>query len=803
MKFWRISVSVLFISFTGLAYEITLTRIFSLGQWHNFAYMIISMAMLGFAGAGTVLAMISADGDQRRRLFQLFAGLTVPLIPVCFIVSQYIPFETYELTTQPVQLLYLTVLYLLLSVPFFTISAVIALSFQLVSDRIGAVYCSNLIGSGMGALFSALLLYLVSPPQLIYWLMVPAVLSFFLAFIRSPVSMMAWFALIVVLGSGVWITGIQDVRLSQYKPLSQVMRMPNSTILGRRYSPLSLVTAVQSPRIRQSPGQISGLPGSTGQPMPDQVGLYPDGSGPTVVNRADSPANLERFSYLNYVTGTLPFELRDYSSALILGSGGGTAVWKALYHGVDDVTAVEVDPSIHGFMTDELAEYSGELYRKGPVRPVLEDPRGYLESVRERFDLIEIPLSNAPGASGGGVYSLSENYLFTVEGFELIIQRLDEKGGFLTTQWTNSPPRSTLKVLATVSEAARNQGFTNVQDHLIAVRSWNTVSVLFSKSPINKADNRKIRHFLRDRSFDAVHYPGMDSAPNQDYIESGSYSLKKLVKRLLKAPSEFYKDYLFNVRPARDNHPYFNHFFKWDSLGPILDQLGTRSLIFVDWGYLVLIVTLLQAIPIALFVVGLPFLSTPIRKLSLGSLALTGTYFSLLGLGFMLLEIAFIQVFMQYLHYPVYSVAVVLSAFLVFSGIGSFLSERILETERSVLLSLALFMIVAVSVAYQFGLSPFFSATSGWSVTIRVMVTLGLLAPLTIPLGVPFPVGLRTVSGISDDLIPFAWAYNGASSVLGAIVGLMLAVQYGFRFVIVASLVLYILAGVLLVLYNR
>lgn len=803
MRLRRLVVGLFLVSLTGLGYEIVLTRIFSLAEWYHFAYMIISMAMFGFAAAGTVFAVVPLASEKRiERLIVLVTGLLVVTLPVCYGLSQFVPYETLELINQPVQVVFLSVLYLLLSVPFFLVSAVLVLVLKVRSERVGLLYSANLLGSGVGALGAVSLMFYYPPSLIVYLLMLPPSASLFVFGVGNWADLLMVAGFLAFCFLTVLVTGVVEVKISPYKPLSSALRAPRARIVDTAYSPLSTVHALASPQMRESPGQISGYPFSRYGGLPEQIGLFIDGSGPTVINEADSPARLENFTYLDYVTGALPYKLRTPETVAVLGAGGGTGLWNALYHDAEEVLALEVDPGIVELMNDEFSEFSGHLYQRSDVKAIEADARGYMESHRRRYDLIQFSMTQSFSTASAGVHGLSESYLFTVEAFETYLERLTPNGMIAVTRWINTPPRGSLRMVATMIEAAREAGLPEPGEHLAAVRSWNTITIVLSRSPIREDQVDAVRSFSRTRSFDRVYHPGLAEESVNRFIRLREPVFYRATVDLLRNPELFYDRYVYSVRPTRDNRPYFNHYFKWDSIGDIVRQLGTRTVRFVNWGYLLLLLTLVQALPVSVLLLLIPFLTSG-ESYSPGTRFLSALYFVLIGLGFMFLEIAYLQIFMQFLSYPVYSVAVVLTGFLVFSGLGSYGSELVGNISAPTVLGGAIGVLVPVVLIYSLVLDAVFVEFVGLGDPGKITLALLLLLPLALPLGIPFPVGLRLASGSEDNVVPLAWAANGCGSVLGSVLAMVFAVHFGFQLVIGFGITLYVLAGSVLFLHER
>jgi hypothetical protein len=809
--------AVLLLSAAGLGYEVALTRILSIAEWHHFAYMIISVALLGFAASGTAIALL---GDRVRgrepALFRSGALLLMIALPGSHALAQVIPFETFELLVRPVQYAWLLLLYGVLSVPFFIVSSCIVFAFLLQRDRVARVYFANLLGSGLGAAAVIGLLFVAPPARVPLFLTAPVIAAYLLALAGTgkrgsdparPTAARWLGAGIVAIGLTAWI-GSPEIRVSPYKGLSYAMDLPDARILATSESPLSALTAVSSSMIRETPGQISGYPMAELGELPEQAGLYFDADAVTPVHRFDG--SLEPFAFLDYVTPALPYQVLDGPETLVVGSGGGTEVLNALYHGASHVTALEVDPRVLPLIEGPLGEISGGLYARPDVTPVVAEARGWLEAhPDQRFDLIQISLLDSFTASAAGVRALSESYLYTLEAVELYLARLSPGGTLALTRWLRTPPRDAIKMFATLVEAAERAGIGEPARHLAFARSWNTATLLLSRAPLSGEQVRAIRAWAEERGFDLSWLPGLGESEVNRFTVLAEPIYWEAASRVLadkEGRESFYDRYAFHVRPATDDRPYFFRFFKWASLPRLSDAMGGGATSIVEWGYLVLIATALQAIAAALLLVLVPLFAVSrwkrgrrgSERLGAGPVAL---YFAALGLAYLFLEIAFIQKLMLFLSHPVYAIAVVLSAFLVFSGFGSAVADTRMGGSRSggsseggvrgaairrpgTLVGVSVALIAVLVGLYVIFLPHLFSAGSGWVGPARALVSLVLLAPVAFLMGIPFPTGLQIVADERQPLVPWAWAVNGAASVIAPPLATLSAVHWGFTNVV-------------------
>ena len=785
--------AVFLISAVGIAYQVVLMRVLSIAQWHHFAYMIISIAMLGFGASGTLLTLIRSrlSGKEKQSFFVSLLLLTFSL-PLCYVWSQRIPFETFHLVTQGDQFGWLLALYTILAVPFFLVSTCITLAFFMAPRRVGRVYFTDLVGSGLGAAAVVGLLFLVPPEQLPYLLSLPLILLAGWMVFGMARPWKTLFGLSVGIGI-MWVgaQGFAPIRVSDYKTLSYTLQFPDAEIVASAQSPLSQIHVVRSRQIRETPGQLGNYPFARMGPLPEQAGLFFDAGSVSVVNRYDG--DTERFSYMDYVTPALAYRMVREPEVLVIGAGGGSDVWMALYHGAKHVTAVEVDPSVFRLIEQELADFSGGLYRRDDVTPVTAEGRGYLQSRGGSYGVIHIALLDAFNAAASGVYALSESYLYTREAVSLYMDHLTDDGVLAITRWLKTPARDAIKMFATLVEACEAAGYEDPGAHLAFIRSWNAGTLLLSRTPWTDEQLDEIRAFSQSRGFDIAWMPGVTEAEvNRFTILEEPVYYQAALAILSEERDRFYRDYLFDVRPATDDRPYFFQFFKWDTLRVLVRDMGFEWVPFVEWGYIALLATLVQGAVASVLFILLPLITLTRRAETRGARRWVVMYFTALGLAFMFLEIAFIQKFMLFLTYPIYAVAVVLTAFLVFSGCGAFLADR-WRGDRFPLVRAAVGGIVLLTLLYTALLPPLFSAWAGWPDAARVVVSFVLIAPLAFCMGIPFPSGLQLVSDRYAAMVPWAWGINGFASVMGASLATFTAIHFGFRILVWTAAAVYVL----------
>ena len=806
-------IAIALISAAALAYEILLMRLFSIILWHHFAYMIISLALLGYGASGAVLSFAQRAVERHfARLFCAAAAAFGVSAIGCFVLAQRVPFNPLEILWDPRQPAYLLAVYLLLALPFLCAGACVCMAFSSWRGMASRIYSFDILGAGAGSLAVMGLLFVLSPQDALKVIGALGFAAAALAWLecggprRWPAASLTALAGLTVLLPQAWVAPA----MSPYKALSQTLRIPEARVVGQRFSPLGLVSVVESARIplRHAPG----LSLNASAEPPPQLGVFIDGEGLSALTRFDG--RRDSLAHLDQITSALPYHLLRQPRVLVLGAGAGADVLQAHYHGARSIDAVELNPQVVDLVRRQYAGFAGGIYSGGvdsggiprqAVRVHVAEARGFVAASKERYDLIHVALLDSFSASSAGLYALSENYLYTVEALQDDLRHLEHGGLLAITRWVALPPRDALKLFAAAVLALERSGVADPASRLALVRSWQTSTLLVKNGALSSDDIAAIRLFCAERSFDVAFYPGMKTQEANRYNVVAPPDLFDGATALLgPGRDEFLQSYKFHIDPATDDQPHFFHFFKWRSLPELLSLKEQGGLPLLEWGYPVLVATLAQAALASLLLIAAPAAwvtwvgARQRNRMPLASRGRVLVYFAAIGFAFMFIEIAFMQKFVLFLSHPLYAVAVVLFGFLLFAGIGSAASKR-LQDGRAPKLRHPVAVVaaaIAVSAALCLSLLPWlFQHSMGLPDAVRILISAALIAPLAFFMGMPFPLGLARVAATDARLIPWAWAINGCASVSGAVLATLLAIHVGFTAVVVAALVLYGIAA--------
>ena len=508
------------------------------------------------------------------------------------------------------------------------------------------------------------------------------------------------------------------------------------------------------------------------------------------------PDKREGLAYLDQMTSALPYHLKKPEQVLIIGAGGGTDILQAKFHDAQYIDAIELNAQLVDLVSENYNEFSGGLYRQDNISIHVSEARDYLSKSNQHYDLIQLALIDAFNASASGLYALNESYLYTTEALQLYLKRLNTDGFLTITRWIKMPPRDTLKLFATAIDALKQSGVTPPENQLVLIRSWQTSTLLIKNGKFTEKELEAIQAFCDSRSFDIAYSPTITSDQVNRYnILREPFFHLGAVSLLGDKRDVFLDQYKFNLEPASDDRPYFHHFFKWSSLPEIFQLRGKGGMPLIEWGYIVLITTLVMAGGMSVVLILSPLWYLRSRQdYSSKNIKQTHVviYFFFIGLAFLFIEIAFMQKFILFLHHPIYSIAATLTSFLVFAGLGSNWSTRLSERypdKQGIMVAVS--GIVIFSLIYIFTLQSLFSLLIALPISIKILLTILFIAPLAFFMGMPFPMALTSLAKHANQLIPWAWGINGCASVMSAVLATLLAIHFGFTAVILFAVLLY------------
>lgn len=797
-------IGIFFFSTSVLLFELSLMRVFSILQWNYLAFMIISIAFLGYGASGTFLSVFpsilkSAEGKNLYKYLLFFSLLFSLGSLLSILVISKVPFDLYRVITDRYQLLYLVIYYLAIAIPFFFAGICISLAISKLPEKINKIYFCDLSGAAIGCISFLVLANYISLSHL---LIIPPLLSFLASFLfslklhdkRTIIYIVGIFVFIILFSGA---ESFYSFPVNPYKSLFTLLRYPNSRIIDRQENSFARLEVVESEGVRYAPGLSLNFSGE----IPEQLGLVTDGDGLSAITRLEGEGDLEglkKIEFSDYISSALGFHLvGGKRKVLIIGPGGGLDVLGGIYNEAEEIWGIEMNPDVKILLQGNYADYSGNIYNREGIKILTGEGRSVLKGLEQKFDLIQISLIGSSNTASGGFYSISENYLYTVEAFMDFWQHLSDGGKLGITRWLKFPPREIVRLCSISLEALSRMGIEKPENHLAIIRSWGTSTLILSKEEIKEEEIKIIKDFCDRRIFDVVYFPGIkEEEANTNHVLEQSYYYQE-IDQLVNSFKEnklkdFYDTYFFNVSAVTDNQPYFFYTLKWENIPKIIKSTANWQPL-IEWGNLIIFATFLQGIIFSIIFIFLPLIlkRSPVTKRRVKIPFLL--YFASLGLGYMLLEISFIQKFILYLTNPAYSTSIIIFSFLFFSGLGSFYSRRI-EKNYVNALKIIIFTLCGLLIVYQFILPYVFTTTLQYSLLVRILITLGLIFPLGFLMGMPFPLGIKLVNSIDKgkELIPWLWATNSFCSIIASVSAVIIAIFFGFKVVAILAASIYL-----------
>ncbi len=754
-------------SFSALLLELALTRLFSVVLFYHFAFLAISIALLGM-GSGGVLAHMGRARLARFETHALLATLCAAnavIIPVVLEIVLRVPVS---LSLTGANFWHLTAIYLASALPFYLTGLEFSVLFARESEHIPRLYGSDLLGGALACLGVVPLLNFLGGPNTVLFAAVMAAMAGAVWAARPALRNLAGLLALLLLAliaanySGRWI----DITYAKGK------------LRDRSWVEFARWNAISRVEVDRQGGAKA---------------VVIDADASTYIMNADLNQwhRTEWEKDLMSAPPALANVLRPRGDYAIIGPGGGVDVLRAVANGSPNVTGIEINPIIaNTVMRGRYADYSNHLYERPEVHIYVTDGRSFVRNARQSFDVVQMTLVDTWASTAAGAFALSENSLYTADAFREYFEHLKPDGIIAITRWEFRQPREALRVVSVAIEALHELGVKNPARNFIVASQGDLnedgipVVVLAKKSAFTPEEEAEVRRHLKKYSgLTALYLPSTRGANPFSALIAGN------------DPYAFARQYPYNVAPVNDDAPFFFFTLK---LSQVLHHEGLSE--GIDWKVNLGVAVLLMVFVISLLAV-LAFLAVPLAfsgGRSQGVVRLL--YFVAVGVGYILVEIAFIQRFVLFLGHPTYALTVVVFLLLLSSGAGSLASRRWLARIRRTWIPLT--TIVAALAAYVWMLPRLLNALVGLPFPAKLLVSAGLLVPLGFAMGMPFPSGLRALATAPaltapqplQNVVEWAWAVNAGSSVLGSVVAMVIAIQFGLNATLACGALAYLLA---------
>ena len=773
-----------------LCAQIVLSRLFAGTLTYYFAFMLVSLAMLGL-GSGSLIVQLASNyfvyerlGVQAARLSMLmgFSGFAGTL--AMLIVYPRLTVDNGFLVLGSTFWCFL---------PFFLCGGtVVSLVLCHAREQFHRVYAVDLTAAALGCMVAIGVLNLLTPVQAM--LMIVAVLPigagsmFAAAADKRRLARSAFTFAGVMLVSGALLTSVP--RIAKPPSLAHV----NTQVVHSVWDAQSAVHVYPSSFFTWS------LSHTYEGPTYPMLSMLIDGIGGTQIVEFDGkPESLERYEYLDYDLTALPQELiAPEGRQLVIGPGAGVDLLQGVRYGRTDITAVEINPLVARVVNEDLADFSGSPYRLPGVQVHIDNARTFIKRSREQWDLISLTWVDAGGSATA--LAASENYLYTVEAYQEFIERLTPNGAngvlaFMRALGYQEEMRiDSMRGVAVAVEALAGLGIEDVEDHIIVGATLSRYFgramclVMVKPTPFTAAETSHAAEFFARLEFQPIWLPG--GGPGEDAIPEPYAMYASTMRETITTADRprLYRESPYDIEAPTDDAPFY-----------FVERAGLNREAGVG-------VRQLQSYLWILLVVLIPFLGLPVIPLARRTGPIDGpgiaalAYFCLLGLAFMLVEIEMFHVFALVLGNPTLALAVVLSGLLIFSGIGSLAGKRLAESAPAAL-AVAFAGLVALLLGFLAFREQVLSSLVVLSLPLRVIGTLLVIAPMALGMGLPMSTGMRLVRH-RPDIVLWGWALNGTCSVLASVLAIYLAIHLGVPATFSVGAASYALAGVLIQVFR-
>ncbi|PID57431.1 hypothetical protein CSB45_07890 [candidate division KSB3 bacterium] len=744
-----------------LLLEIAMTRIFAVAFFNHYAHLIISTALFGFGFSGVFLAIF--PGLKKFNFDKLLTTLSIgfalsTIITLKVVIS--VPLQFGNMEEQAIQFLYLSVYYLVIAIPFFFSGMVVALLLSNIPEKVNTLYFSDLIGAGIGCFLVLPMVPLLGAPGAVIF---SAMLGIIAASCFGKLAGKSFIVLNIILF--IALAALLPLRDSHFRVVvhegkrSFNQHEAAGEIELTRWGPVSRIDVA-----KYDPYKIIWIDGGSNQSF-----IHPFHGNVSLLKPKRQAG--------------IVYQLIPNPDVLIVGPSAGEEVLYALSYKANSITGVELDPVICDIMQNEYAPFAGYIYNQPTSKLINDEGRSYIRRSTKKYDIIQQINNASPAAIASGALNVSETYLITVEAFHDYLDHLKD-GGYIYIKRYGA-----IRLATVAAQALRERGVEHPEEQIIIM-----------EDPLHKVGGGQF--YLKNGSFTEEELAVFGRDVYREHLMYGPKALNiqhdkyPEYAELISNPDAWKKYYKIgiNMFPVTDDNPFFNHFTKFaqfnrktvpEEFKPIFD------LVYGD-SDLALLIILGEAAFLSLI-----FIILPLYLFKRSGLRAAGkfqflAYFFSLGLAFILIEIVLIQKFTLFMGNPTYSVTVVLFSLLIAAGCGSFLSGAFKNVPKQALMTVIPLILILCWVDISFG-PVIFNTFLGHSMAGRILISILMIFPLGLVMGMPFPLGITLVNHSSNQrLIPWVWGINGYATVIGSVLCVILALSFGFKAVIYFACAIYL-----------
>ncbi len=783
-------ISLFVLSLSVLLFELTLTRMYSIILWYNYAFMAISVAFFGL-GIGALIIHVSKHKMKQEslpiKIIQSTIALAISLPLFLLTVGHLIP--------PNVSFIYL--FFLVSSIPFFFAGVSMALIYLAMPSEISKLYFVDLAGGAAATLILDPLIHGLGAESVIILIgllsTLPALFACTLFLLKRNVKepfqlgskfRPAYYGIVVLVVSGVLLSANLHSNILAIEPgvnkglryiLANSSRYHDAATEWNSFSRIDVVQHV-------------GDPNKSG--FKDLASILIDADALTPILKWNGSKS-DR-AWLKGYMDFLPYEISrmNGSKTLVIGSGGGEDILVALSAGSKNVTAVELNPLIVSAVRQFGGNSAGSLYDRKDVKLFIDDGRRFISSTNTKYDTIVIKLVDSWAAQLAGGYALSENYLYTVEAFKQYLGHLNSpEGKLVMVRWSTELPRLIPLAVEALREYDQQKSHVDIAKQIVAVedtpgltfgpnpqKTFYPVLLMIKNSPFSSSELALIKERVRADHAKIIAMPyGYVQPPYNRLFADGKINNGS---NLDAYRSNVNYDSLGFMRPPTDDSPFFF----------ANEQMPSQMILLIET---VLGVSAVIGLVLVYY--------SKANKIKLSSSSRFHILFSIfIGLGFIFLEITFIQKFLLMLGTPIMALSVILFSILLSTGIGAYLSGKLFGRDPYKAILVSIPPLIGIVLLFYFTLQAIIDNAIVFSLMQRVTLAFLLLFPAGFLMGFQFPSisrmasfwgqsrtethnGKLQLTSTRRQDITLLWGMNIVASVVGTVLAATLSMTIGFN----------------------
>jgi len=785
----KTALGVFCIALASLLLELVLIRIFDVLWYPNMAYMVITLAVFSFGLAGVYLS-IKPIKDKNKLWFWLSLLTAAMALLTLFIVPAIdrLPFDYQQLTDESTAFdagRNFFLIYLVICAPFFLAGLVLSTVFMHFAQQIRELYFWDLIGAALGCLLLVPLLPMLGTVGIVFVVASIAFLSSFF-FSKSKV----WSGLSIVLAIAFLITPFTWDKIKTFDPHmnKRNFKAMQSVSEGTWWDPISKIDVISYEEWGKRMGRIwtfkwIAYDGGT------QTSYFYRFDGDFQKIRDGLPGNAKAHFWDRYLAISHYFKADQDSEVLVIGSAGGQEIKAALTFGAAHVDGIELVGKVVDLGKNEYADYIGDIMNHPNVNAQKGEGRSFLRASDRQYDIIQINSNHTSSSIAAGSGAMQSAYLQTVEAYKEFFTHLNDDG-ILHINHHIYP-----KMVATAAVAWKELGRGNFRDHVLVFEVSghhdNLPTFLVKMTPWTEEETAKVAAFMNTFNFVVNPYDPDSSFLTDDFFTG-------------ELPQSIVDKVPYRIAPPTDNKPFFNSLRSSFATLPKTDKdtfvnssvsglLNSQKSTGYPIDVIHLIITAAAALIFALVFTFVPLMFSKTGREPWDGKGSFIVYFSCLGLGFIVLELVFIQIFMKLIGYPLYTYTTVLFTFLFGAGIGSYFSEKwqLIEKKKIWVPFAGIIVSTLLLIVYKQALFDIFLQ---FETLVRIFIAAAMIFPLAFFLGMPFPLGILAIQNKPQGTVAWAWAYNGVFTVAGGIFCAIFSVYFGFQVTMIVAMLAYVLA---------